>query len=174
MRITNPPAIPVEDWKPFETLSPTNVLTINSSALPTHNLWKLRLWLRYVTGASGQENVNLRMNNDSGNHYNYNIVTGINPSLAAGDNKIPLGSMYRWVTAGRYYPLIGEAIIAGQAIGTTNCLLPVAGHFANDPTGVRLLDGFLLVEPAADLSLITVYAAYAFTGKIHLLYYDFS
>lgn len=156
--------VPVGVWTLFETLSPSDVNTISSSALDVHDLWMVVIDL--ILTATVEQHLRLRLNGDSGNDYVYLYIDGTTVARTDPDSAISLGSGLD------NNPLLGIVYIGGKSKGDDGCVQTlggITGHPSYFSTG---LTGYYNAD--ADITLMTFYMdSDNMTGKIKIYYMDY-
>lgn len=112
--ITTPPTPAF--WNFIERLAPSGVSTINSSTEPAYDMYLIVLRMEL----SGNNNILLRLNADSGANYNYQYVSGTTPANSTGQTSVMIASPGNTTTAlYAEISLLGKtaAIASGQLSG---------------------------------------------------------
>ena len=162
-------------WILHETLSPSGVATITSNALAAaHDLIMVLFELVLDTGAEAEHQLNLRFNADVANNYADMYVDNVAIIVETGQAQMRVGSAWRVITAGVYFPIIGQLLIEGKSKGggalTRIAVTGMTGTSSVDEN--RLLQGnWKCVN--IDVSTMTFFSTVNFTGKIKIYYMDF-
>lgn len=150
------PSLPIPDnWSLIQTLTPSGVATINSSALGT---WDL-LYIEYkLTGAAGSNQLDLRVNSDSGTNYNQVTLNSTPAFVLVTANVAWTGIGDIWSTA-----VGGSFIIDNRTSQAT--INPFCGMFLSCGSPNRLVSGSYNLSP---ITVIQFFSGTTFTGTIKI------
>lgn len=149
------------EWTAIETLSPSAVTTITTSALPVYDMYKLVLNL----SPSATDNINIRLNGDSGatQYYNMGVVS---TGVSTGN-----GSSCVIMTVGANTDKIqGEILIGGKSPAVASGKVGISinvGCGAN--TNAVMFAGSYKAGNATQISSATIFSSggvVTITGKI--------
>ena len=158
-------------WTLLETLSPSGVTSIDSSAFAAKDLLMVILDASFDTGAAGEKLVILRFNDDTGNTYRHRVIDNLAFVYNGADTSILIGTSARDPT--QKHKFTAELQISGKGGGVAGSWLGLSAKVAPVlPTYTGLSNGAWICGTANITKLNWIFST-AFTGTIKIYYMDF-